>query len=88
VNLKNVVCPRFCAFAFFLFLAACATAPPQAPLPELKGVPRAFEMTSRLSIRQGDRSDIAKLRWAHKFESDQWVFSSPIGNEDVAAETE
>jgi hypothetical protein len=43
-------------------------------------VPKAFEMSARLSIRQRDRSDIAKLRWTRRPDSDQWVFSSPIGN--------
>jgi len=79
--------PRFAILVCFAFLAACASAPPQAPLPELKGVPKSFEMTSRLSIRQGDRSDIAKLRWTRKVESDQWVFSSPIGNEVARIES-
>jgi outer membrane lipoprotein LolB len=62
-------------------LGACATAPPSAPLPQLSAVPKAFEMSARLSIRQGDRSDIARLRWTRRGDSDQWVFSSPIGNE-------
>jgi len=44
-------------------------------------------MSARLSIRQGDRSDIAKLRWTRKPESDQWVFSSPIGNEVARIES-
>ena len=50
-------------------------------------MPKAFEMSARLSIRQGDRSDIAKLRWTRKSESDQWVFSSPIGNEVARIES-
>jgi outer membrane lipoprotein LolB len=69
-----------------LTLAACATAPP-APLPELAGVPKAFEMSARLSVRQGDRSDIARLRWTRRPDSDQWVFSSPIGNEVARIES-
>ncbi len=44
-------------------------------------MPKSFEMSARLSIRQGDRSDIARLRWTRRPQSDQWVFSSPIGNE-------
>jgi outer membrane biogenesis lipoprotein LolB len=44
-------------------------------------------MSARLSIRQGDRSDIARLRWAHRARSDQWVFSSPIGNEVARIES-
>jgi outer membrane biogenesis lipoprotein LolB len=44
-------------------------------------------MTARLSIRQGDRSDIAKLRWTRKADSNQWVFSSPIGNEVARIES-
>lgn len=61
--------------------------PPAAPLPELSAVPRAFEMSARLSIRQADRSDIARLRWVRQPGSDQWVFSSPIGNEVARIES-
>lgn len=78
--MKNVVCPRF-FLCGLLVLAACATAPPSAPLPALASVPKGFEMSARLSIRQGDRTDIAKLRWIRRPDADQWVFSSPIGNE-------
>lgn len=42
---------------------------------------------ARLSIRQGDRSDIAKLRWTHRPGADEWVFSSPIGNEVARIES-
>jgi outer membrane biogenesis lipoprotein LolB len=38
-------------------------------------------MTGRLSIQSGDRRDIARLRWTRRPASDQWVISSPIGNE-------
>ena len=44
-------------------------------------------MNARLSIRQGDRSDIAKLRWTRRPASDLWVFSSPIGNEVARIES-
>jgi outer membrane biogenesis lipoprotein LolB len=44
-------------------------------------------MSGRLSVRQGDRSDIARLRWAHRAQSDQWVFASPIGNEVARIES-
>jgi outer membrane biogenesis lipoprotein LolB len=82
-----VVCPRFFLLALVFFLSACATAPPSTPLPELKGIPRAFEMSARLSVRQGDRNDIARLRWTRKSDSDVWVFSSPIGNEVARIES-
>jgi outer membrane biogenesis lipoprotein LolB len=38
-------------------------------------------MSGRLAVRQGDRSDIAKLRWTHERTGDMWVISSPLGNE-------
>jgi outer membrane biogenesis lipoprotein LolB len=44
-------------------------------------------MSGRLSIRQADRSDIARLRWTRSGGSDQWVFSSPIGNEVARIES-
>ena len=68
-------------------LAACAAVPPPAPLPELTGVPKSFEMNGRISVRQGDRSDIARLRWTREPRSDLWVFSSPIGNEVARIES-
>ena len=63
-----------------VLLAACATAPTQ-PLPQLSAVPESFEIAARLAIRQDQRSDIAKLRWTRRRDSDLWVISSPIGNE-------
>jgi outer membrane biogenesis lipoprotein LolB len=71
---------RIAAGMVVLLLGACATAPQQPP-PQLSGVPAAFEMTGRIAIRQGQRSDIAKLRWTHGRGSDVWVISSPLGNE-------
>ena len=44
-------------------------------------------MSGRLSIRQSDRSDIARLRWTRRPGSDQWVFASPIGNEVARIES-
>jgi outer membrane biogenesis lipoprotein LolB len=38
-------------------------------------------------VRQGDRSDIAKLRWTHARGSDLWVISSPLGNEVARLES-
>lgn len=70
-----------------MLLAACAAVPPPAPLPELSGIPKAFEMKARISIRQADRSDIARLRWVRRVGSDEWVFSSPIGNEVARIES-
>ena len=44
-------------------------------------------MSGRLAIRQGDRSDIAKLRWRHDAAGDLWVISSPLGNEVARIES-
>jgi outer membrane lipoprotein LolB len=74
-----------CGVAFLL--AACATAPPQ-PLPQLTQAPQAFEIAGRLAVRDGQRSDIAKLRWTRKRGGfDEWVISSPIGNEVARIES-
>ncbi len=77
---------RAFAAVLALMLGACAVAPPQ-PLPELTGVPVAFEVAGRLSLRQGQRSDIARLRWTHRGASDLWVISSPFGNEVARIES-
>jgi outer membrane biogenesis lipoprotein LolB len=53
----------------------------------LTGVPAAFEASGRLAVRQGDRSDIAKLRWTRHRDSDLWVISSPLGNEVARLES-
>ena len=71
----------FVALVAALLLHACATVAPPAPAPRLSSVPAAFEMAARISIRQGDRSDIAKLRWTHRADRDAWVIASPLGNE-------
>ena len=73
--------------ALALLLGACALAPKTGPLPDLAGVPSAFEMTGRLALRQGDRSDIAKLRWTHRPGGDLWVIASPLGNEVARIES-
>jgi len=72
---------RAAAAALALLLGACATVPSSTPLPQLAGVPAAFEMAGRLALRQGQRSEIAKLRWTHRPGSDVWVIASPLGNE-------
>ena len=38
-------------------------------------------MSGRIAVRNGQQNEIAKLRWTHAKASDQWVISSPIGNE-------
>jgi outer membrane lipoprotein LolB len=72
---------RIAFLLLLLALGACVTVPAPQPLPQLSAVPAAFEMTGRLSIRQGDRSDIARLRWTHRGDADTWVIASPLGNE-------
>ena len=44
-------------------------------------------MSGRVAVRQGDRSDIAKLRWTHQRSGDTWVISSPLGNEVARIES-
>jgi outer membrane biogenesis lipoprotein LolB len=75
------------SLAAALSAAACALTPGPAPLPPLESIPAAFEMSGRLAVRQGDRSDIAKLRWTHQPAGDTWVISSPLGNEVARIES-
>jgi outer membrane biogenesis lipoprotein LolB len=76
------------AFLLLLFLlGACASVPAPQPLPQLDSVPAAFEMSGRLAIRQGDRSEIARLRWTHARGSDVWIIASPLGNEVARIES-
>lgn len=80
---------RLAAGAAALLLAACAAvSPPQKPLPELAAIPAAFELSGRLSLRAGDRSEIARLRWTHRSRSDVWVIASPLGNEVARIESD
>ena len=79
--------PLFALAAALALVGGCATTPASAPIPALSSVPASFELSARLSIRQGDRSDIARLRWIRKPASDEWVFSSPIGNEVARIES-
>jgi len=45
-------------------------------------------MSGRISIRQADRSDIAKLRWTHRGKRDVWIVASPLGNEVARIESD
>jgi outer membrane biogenesis lipoprotein LolB len=44
-------------------------------------------VSGRIAIRQGDRSDIAKLRWTRSRGADVWIVSSPLGNEVARIES-
>jgi hypothetical protein len=67
--------------------AACTITPEPTRLPELEAVPASFEMSGRIAVRQGERNDIAKLRWSHDRSRDTWVISSPLGNEVARIES-
>jgi len=45
-------------------------------------------VSGRIAIRQGERSDIAKLRWTRGRGSDVWVLSSPLGNDIARIESD
>lgn len=68
-------------------LGACASVPAPQPLPQLESIPAAFEMSGRLAIRQGDRSEIARLRWTRTRNTDSWIIASPLGNEVARIES-
>ena len=77
---------RLAAGLLVFLLVACAS-PPMRPLPQLAAVPAGFEMSGRLAVRQGDRSEIARLRWTHRGATDVWVIASPLGNEVARIES-
>jgi outer membrane lipoprotein LolB len=79
---------RLAGCAIALLLAGCAIAPSTQPLPALSAIPAAFELSGRISVRQGERSDIARLRWSHRASADVWVISSPLGNEVARIESD
>jgi outer membrane biogenesis lipoprotein LolB len=78
---------RAAVLLFSVLLGACATVPAPQPLPQLESAPTAFEMSGRLALRQGDRSDIARLRWTRTKAGDLWVIASPLGNEVARIES-
>ena len=78
---------RLAAAALLLLAGACASVPDSKPRPSLAAVPAAFEMSGRIAVRQGDRSEIARLRWTHRPGGDLWVFASPLGNEVARIES-
>jgi outer membrane biogenesis lipoprotein LolB len=61
--------------------------PAPQPLPDLQAVPAGFEMSGRLAVRQGGRSEIARLRWTRTRSSDLWSIASPLGNEVARIES-
>ena len=77
--------------AAILAAALCGCAA-HAPPPAMPGPAAAdatsFDLSGRLSVRQGDKLDIAKLRWMHRARTDLWVISSPLGNELARIESE
>src|SRR5687767_5363608 len=80
---------RACAALLMaVVLASCAVAPASRALPALEGVPVAFEMSGRISVRVADRSDIARLRWTRAAAGDLWVIASPLGNEVARIESD
>ena len=78
---------RIAALALAACLGACAV-PQTRELPELAGVPKAFEMSGRLALRTPERSEIARLRWTHRPGKDLWVIASPLGNEVARIESD
>ena len=44
-------------------------------------------MSGRLAVRQGQRNEIARLRWTHRPAADTWVIASPLGNEVARIES-
>jgi outer membrane lipoprotein LolB len=83
-----VIRSRIAAGAMALVLSACAVAPSTlGPLPALQGVPEAFEMSGRIAVRQGERNEIARLRWTHESSRDLWIIASPLGNEVARIES-
>ena len=82
------VTSRAAAWLAALLLSACALTPaPTQPLPQLAGVPAGFEMSGRIAVRDGQRNEIARLRWTHARGRDLWVFASPLGNEVARIES-
>jgi outer membrane biogenesis lipoprotein LolB len=61
-------------------MAGCTTAPLLEP-PALDRAPEAFEVQGRISVRTPEGGDIARLRWTHRSADDEWVVTSPIGNQ-------
>jgi tetratricopeptide (TPR) repeat protein len=49
--------------------------------------PAQFEMSGRLAVRQGDRSEIARLRWTHAPAADSGSSPQPLGNEVARIES-
>ena len=79
---------RAVAGALALLLGACAAGPPTRSLPDLVGVPPAFEISGRLAWRDATRNEIVALRWTHRDRSDLWVLASPLGNEVARIESD
>jgi outer membrane biogenesis lipoprotein LolB len=79
---------RLAGCALALLLAACVVLPSTQPLPQLAAIPRAFELSGRIAVRQGERSEIARLRWTHRADRDLWVVASPLGNEVARIESD
>jgi outer membrane biogenesis lipoprotein LolB len=78
---------RASLFLAAFVLGACASVPAPQPLAPLESVPASFEMSGRLAVRQGEHSEIARLRWTRMPHSDVWAIASPLGNEVARIES-
>lgn len=70
------------ALAGGLVLGACATLPQvEATREPLGPALVVFEISGRLALRQGERSDHASFEWRHSSDSDEIVLTSPLGQD-------
>lgn len=75
----------FVASLLPLLLAACVSSPVVPPVavrvpePSPLAALSRFEIDGRLQVRDGDKSAAVGVEWMHAEESDEWLFSGPLG---------
>ena len=67
---------RFLIFWLLLLLAGCAALQEQ---PDVPPIGEAFALMGRVSVKYGAEAASGKLAWQHDAQSDEMLFSTPLG---------
>ena len=68
--------------ALAIFVAGCMSIPPAQELSDASPAPvyqPYFELSGRISVRQGQRGDFGQLRWTRAKDAQKIVLLSPLG---------
>ncbi len=77
--------PATCALLVWAVVSGCATTSAPRVLPAKIAIAESFEMSGRISVRVGERLDIAKIVWVRSVASERLALFSPFGTQIAEA---